>query len=72
MAVKEGELAQLAGLKAEWQGYRKLLSDVGVRLQKVDEDDFVASVAIVDREDEVEEAEEEEGEDAEDAESKAE
>ena len=33
VAVKEGELAQLAGLKAEWQGYRKLLSDVGVRLQ---------------------------------------
>ena len=28
VAVKEGELAQLAGLKAEWQGYRKLLTEV--------------------------------------------
>ena len=47
MAVKEGELAQLAGLKAEWQGYRKLLSDVGVRLQKAKadfKDDLIASL----------------------------
>ena len=47
VAVKEGELAQLAGLKAEWQGYRKLLSDVGVRLQKAKadfKDDLIASL----------------------------
>ena len=38
VVVKEAELAQLAGLKAEWQAYKKLLNDVGIRLQKVKAD----------------------------------
>ena len=47
VAVKEVELAQLAGLKGEWQSYRKMLSDVSVRLQKAKadfKDDLLSSL----------------------------
>ena len=32
--VKDGELERLGNLRSEWAGYRKLLTEVGTRLQK--------------------------------------
>eukprot|EP00966_Prymnesium_polylepis_P037842 878023-Prymnesium_polylepis.1 len=38
VSVKESELNKLAGLRGEWQNYRKMLSEVAVRLQKAKAD----------------------------------
>ena len=38
VSVKESELNKLAGLRGEWQNYRRLLTEVAVRLQKAKAD----------------------------------
>ena len=46
--VKDGELERLGNLRSEWAGYRKLLTEVGTRLQKAKadfKDDLLNSLA---------------------------